>query len=88
VKIHTLYLGGGFGRRGGDDFVQEAVEISKAIRGPVKLTWSREDAMQHDLYRPAAYARFGAAWMPKVGPWHGLRAARVSRLAACAMEST
>jgi len=58
VKIHTLYLGGGFGRRGGDDFVTEAVEISKAIGGPVKLTWSREDDMQHDLYRPASYTRF------------------------------
>jgi isoquinoline 1-oxidoreductase beta subunit len=58
VKVHTLFLGGGFGRRGGDDFVGEAVEISKAIGGPVKLTWSREDDMQHDLYRPASYTRF------------------------------
>jgi isoquinoline 1-oxidoreductase beta subunit len=84
VKIHTLYLGGGFGRRGGDDFVQEAVEISKAIRGPVKLTWSREDDMQHDLYRPAAYARFRGgldaegwpvAWTTRIAcpPFGGMR---------------
>ncbi len=61
IQIHTMYLGGGFGRRGGDDFVGEAVEISKAIGKPVKLTWSREDDMQHDLYRPASYAKFSAA---------------------------
>ncbi len=61
IQIHTMYLGGGFGRRGGDDFVGEAVEISKAIGTPVKLTWSREDDMQHDLYRPASYTKFAGA---------------------------
>ncbi|MGH9679500.1 MAG: xanthine dehydrogenase family protein molybdopterin-binding subunit [Candidatus Acidiferrales bacterium] len=59
--IHTTYLGGGFGRKAGTDFVIEAVEISKAIGGPVKLTWSREDDMQHDYYRPASLARLGGA---------------------------
>jgi len=84
VKIHTLYLGGGFGRRGSDDFVGEAVEISKAIGAPVKLTWSREDDMQHDLYRPASYARFAAgldaegwpvAWTTRIAcpPFGGMR---------------
>jgi isoquinoline 1-oxidoreductase subunit beta len=61
VNIHTLYLGGGFGRRGGADFIAEAVEISKAAGIPVKLTWSREDDMTHDLYRPASYTRFAGA---------------------------
>ena len=61
IQIHTTFLGGGFGRRGGDDFVEEAVEISKAIGKPVKLTWSREDDMQHDLYRPASYTKFAGA---------------------------
>ncbi len=55
--IHTTYLGGGFGRKAGTDFVIEAVEISKAIGQPVKLTWSREDDTQHDYYRPASYAK-------------------------------
>ncbi|MBZ5578492.1 MAG: xanthine dehydrogenase family protein molybdopterin-binding subunit [Acidobacteriia bacterium] len=58
VQIHTLFLGGGFGRRGGDDFIADAVEVSKAIGGPVKVTWSREDDMQHDLYRPASLTTF------------------------------
>jgi isoquinoline 1-oxidoreductase beta subunit len=58
IKVHTMFLGGGFGRRGGADFVAEAVEISKAAGVPVKLTWSREDDMQHDLYRPASYVKF------------------------------
>ena len=55
--IHTTYLGGGFGRKAGSDFVIEAVETSKAIGKPVKLTWSREDDTQHDYYRPASYAK-------------------------------
>jgi isoquinoline 1-oxidoreductase beta subunit len=55
--IHTTYLGGGFGRKAGADFVIEAVETSKAIGKPVKLTWSREDDTQHDYYRPASYAK-------------------------------
>ena len=59
--IHTTYLGGGFGRKAGTDFVIEAVEISKAIGAPVKLTWSREDDTQHDYYRPASYARMAGA---------------------------
>jgi len=58
--IHTTYLGGGFGRKAGTDFVMEAVETSKAIGKPVKLTWSREDDMQHDYYRPASYAKLAA----------------------------
>src|SRR3954470_24799793 len=61
VKIHTTYLGGGFGRRGEADFVTEAVETSKAVGAPVKVVWSREDDMQHDFYRPISYARMQGA---------------------------
>jgi isoquinoline 1-oxidoreductase beta subunit len=50
--IHTTYLGGGFGRRLEADYVSEAVEVSKAIKAPVKVMWTREDDTQHDYYRP------------------------------------
>jgi len=61
VRIHTTFLGGGFGRRLESDFVSEAVRVSKAARAPVKVIWSREDDVQHGFYRPATYNRFAAA---------------------------
>ncbi len=61
VEIHTLYMGGGFGRRAAPDYIGEAVEVSKAAGVPVKLTWSREDDMQQDFYRPASYTHFTGA---------------------------
>ena len=61
IAIHTEFLGGGFGRRGGADFIGEAVEIANAVKGtPVKLTWTRPDDLQHDTYRPASYTKFAA----------------------------
>ena len=53
IKIHTTFLGGGFGRRAEQDFVIQAVLLSKEVGQPVKLIWSREEDMQHDFYRPA-----------------------------------
>lgn len=61
TQVHTQYMGGGFGRRGGVDYIGETVEVAKAIGAPVKLTWSREDDLQHDLYRPASLTRFAGA---------------------------
>jgi isoquinoline 1-oxidoreductase beta subunit len=61
VKINTMLLGGGFGRRGEQDFVADAVEISKAVNAPVKVIWSREDDTRHDHYRPATYNTLRAA---------------------------
>ena len=52
VQVHTTYLGGGFGRRLDADYVGDAVEISKKIGKPVKVTWPREQDIQHDFYRP------------------------------------
>ncbi|HEX4997173.1 MAG TPA: molybdopterin cofactor-binding domain-containing protein, partial [Terriglobia bacterium] len=60
VQVHTLYMGGGFGSRGGGAYIEEAVHISKALGIPIKLTYSREDDLQHDRYRPAAFARMAA----------------------------
>jgi isoquinoline 1-oxidoreductase subunit beta len=55
VKVHTTFLGGGFGRRLEVDFIPAAVEASKAVKKPVKLIWTREDDMTHDAYRPPAF---------------------------------
>jgi isoquinoline 1-oxidoreductase beta subunit len=54
VKIHTTYLGGGFGRRLYADFTNDAVFVSKAIKAPVQVIWTREDDTQHDWYKPMA----------------------------------
>jgi len=61
VKIHTEFMGGGFGRRARADYIGEAVEASKAVGAPVQLTWAREDDMQQDWYRPASYTRFAGS---------------------------
>ncbi|MEP6342567.1 MAG: molybdopterin cofactor-binding domain-containing protein [Maricaulaceae bacterium] len=59
IHVHTLAMGGGFGRRSETDYAIQAVEIAQQLQGrPVKLTWSREDDMRHDVYRPMATARF------------------------------
>jgi len=55
VQIHTTMLGGGFGRRFEQDFLTEAVTLSKLTHAPVKVVFSREDDIQHDNYRPATY---------------------------------
>jgi isoquinoline 1-oxidoreductase beta subunit len=61
VRFHTMYIGGGFGSRGGGPVYTEAVAISKAIGRPVNLVYSREDDIEHDRFRPASYARLEAA---------------------------
>lgn len=52
--------GGGFGRRLDEDYVAEAVDISKAIGAPVRVHWTREDDMRNDFYRPLAHHRLKA----------------------------
>jgi isoquinoline 1-oxidoreductase beta subunit len=54
VKIHTVFLGGGFGRRANpqSDFIAEAVQVAKAAGAPVKTVWSREDDVKGGYYRP------------------------------------
>jgi isoquinoline 1-oxidoreductase beta subunit len=64
VYIHNAYLGGGFGRRSNNDEMIQAIAISKEIGRPVKLTWSREQDIRGDRYRPQAAAKFRAALGP------------------------
>lgn len=61
VHVHTMYMGGGFGRRAEMDFVKSAVRVATEMEGtPIKMTWSREEDMTHDTYRPLAIARVRA----------------------------
>jgi isoquinoline 1-oxidoreductase beta subunit len=55
VRIHQTRLGGGFGRRGSLEFVCEAVAISQRVKAPVKLTWTREDDLEHDYFRVGGF---------------------------------
>ncbi len=61
ITLELTRLGGGFGRRLAADFVIDAVQVSKHMNAPVKVTWSREDDMTGGLYRPAVRYRFEAA---------------------------
>lgn len=62
VSIHSMLLGGSFGRRLEGDFITQIVKIAMAMEGtPVKMTWTREEDMTHDFYRPLAMARFTAS---------------------------
>jgi isoquinoline 1-oxidoreductase beta subunit len=62
VKIHTTFLGGGFGRRANphSDFVTEAARVAKAVKKPVKVIWTREDDMKGGYYRPMWYDQIAA----------------------------
>jgi isoquinoline 1-oxidoreductase subunit beta len=60
VKVHNHLLGGGFGRRLEFDGVTRAVQIAKQVDAPVKVIWTREEDIQHDLYRPYYYDRMAA----------------------------
>jgi isoquinoline 1-oxidoreductase beta subunit len=63
VELHTLLLGGGFGRRANpaSDFVTEAVHVAKAAKAPVKVVWSREDDTRGGYYRPYWYDRISGS---------------------------
>ncbi|MGA2393490.1 MAG: molybdopterin cofactor-binding domain-containing protein [Candidatus Lustribacter sp.] len=61
VRIHTTYLGGGFGRRSVPDVVTQAVQIAQHEGVPVQLAWTRADDLQHDRYRPSSAIHLRAA---------------------------
>jgi isoquinoline 1-oxidoreductase beta subunit len=61
VTVHTMLMGGGFGRRYIADFPAEAAQIANVAGKPVQLVWTREDDMTHDFYRPATCHRMQGA---------------------------
>ncbi len=60
VVVHNHLLGGGFGRRLESDGVARAVQIAQQVDGPVKVVWTREEDIQHDMYRPYFFDRLSA----------------------------
>jgi isoquinoline 1-oxidoreductase subunit beta len=72
VKVHNHLLGGGFGRRLEIDGVVRAVQIAKRVDGPVKVIWTREEDIQHDMYRPYFFDRMSAGLDENGMPiaWH------------------
>jgi isoquinoline 1-oxidoreductase beta subunit len=60
VRIHNHLLGGGFGRRLEFDGTVRAVQIAQQVEGPVQVLWTREEDIQHDMYRPYYYDRLSA----------------------------
>ena len=70
IKLHTMLLGGGFGRRANkdSDFVVEAAHVAKAMRVPVKVVWTREDDIRGGYYRPMWYDRIAAGLDEKGWP--------------------
>jgi isoquinoline 1-oxidoreductase beta subunit len=57
VVLHTTLLGGGFGRRGQIDYVEQALHVGMATAAPVQVLWTREECFRHGFYRPAFVAR-------------------------------
>jgi isoquinoline 1-oxidoreductase beta subunit len=60
IRIHNHLLGGGFGRRLEYDGIVRAVQIAQQVSGPVQVIWTREEDIQHDMYRPYYYDRMSA----------------------------
>ena len=88
--MHNHLLGGGFGRRLEVDGVVRAVQIAQQVDGPVKVIWTREEDIQHDMYRPYCFDRLSAGLDARACRWPGTIASRARRSsrAGCRSAST
>jgi isoquinoline 1-oxidoreductase beta subunit len=68
VVVHNHLIGGGFGRRLESDGIARAAEIARQVDGPVKVVWTREEDIQHDMYRPYFFDRMSAGLDPNGMP--------------------
>jgi isoquinoline 1-oxidoreductase beta subunit len=68
VLVHNHLIGGGFGRRLEVDGVIRAIQIARKVDGPVKVVWTREEDIQHDMYRPYFFDRISAGLDEKGTP--------------------
>ncbi|MFC4221398.1 xanthine dehydrogenase family protein molybdopterin-binding subunit [Flagellimonas marina] len=89
IKIHLLRSGGAFGRRYYVDYAMDAAILSKEMGKPVKLTWTREEDIKHDWYRPASVQKLTAA-IDKDGKVTGWRhiLANASRVTSLGREGS
>ncbi|MER3444531.1 MAG: xanthine dehydrogenase family protein molybdopterin-binding subunit, partial [Meiothermus sp.] len=55
IVIQPTYLGGGFGRKGGQDVAFEAAMLSKAVGKPVHVGWTRTEDLRHGYFRPPSH---------------------------------
>jgi len=79
VTVHVALMGGAFGRRIAIDHAQETIELSRAIKAPVQVVWTREDDFTHDMYGAAQVNRLSAGldasgnivgWRHQVADYH------------------
>ncbi|QNA90386.1 xanthine dehydrogenase family protein molybdopterin-binding subunit [Massilia sp. Dwa41.01b] len=91
VAVHNHYIGGGFGRRLEVDYVIQAVAFAKLMKGPVKFIWTREEDIQHDMFRPYYVDRLAARLDDKGKPaawFHRVTGSSImSRFAPPAMKN-
>jgi isoquinoline 1-oxidoreductase beta subunit len=72
IELHNQYLGGGFGRRLETDSVEQAIHFAKQVPYPIKLIWTREEDIRHDIVRPMYYDRISALLDSHGRPiWYG-----------------
>lgn len=82
VTLHSQYLGGGFGRRLEHDYIDQAVRLAQQVRYPLKVVWTREEDIKHDIVRPMYHDRISAVLDKEGWPvWFGDRICSASVLA-------